>query len=496
MGQHLYKGICVYIISLVITGRNLTKKFDDRTLFSKIDFKLSGTKRVALVGRNGCGKSTLFKMIVGEEDITSGTISKVGEKIGYIPQEFDFPNEMVGIYLEGMLDNIWEYYRVEKLAKQLRFANFDPYQELKTLSEGQKMKVKVMELMLQEPTVLLIDEPTNHLDIEGIEWFERYIKTLQMPILMISHDRQFLNNVVHEIWEIEREGLIRYIGNYDNYKEEKLKLIDKWNDEYKAQERKRAQLEKLLENVRKIGSGHKRSRAISSAKSRIARLDKEKKEKYEKKVMKDVRMQTEVHRSKLMLRLGNVSKSYGKTKVFENLNMELRGGDKVWLFGPNGAGKTTLVKIVMGLEGLDSGEVKVGENIKIGYFSQIQKRVNSRRSIREEFITRTNCFYGSAGSYLSKFLFSEKDISGKSISQLSPGERARFEFAIFSFKDYDLLILDEPDNHLDIETKEILEGSIRQYKGTVLLVSHDRYFVANSGITSVLNLKDGELRNC
>jgi ATPase subunit of ABC transporter with duplicated ATPase domains len=176
--------------------------------------------------------------------------------------------------------------------------------------------------------------------------------------------------------------------------------------------------------------------------------------------------------------------------------MELRGGDKVWLFGPNGAGKTTLVKIVMGLEGLDSGEVKVGENIKIGYFSQIQKRVNSRRSIREEFITRTNCFYGSAGSYLSKFLFSEKDISGKSISQLSPGERARFEFAIFSFKDYDLLILDEPDNHLDIETKEILEGSIRQYKGTVLLVSHDRYFVANSGITSVLNLKDGELRNC
>jgi ATPase subunit of ABC transporter with duplicated ATPase domains len=478
----------------MISGKNLTKKFDDRTLFSNVDFKLSGKKKIGLVGRNGCGKSTLFKMIMGEEDITSGSISKVGEKIGYIPQEFDFPDEMVGIYLEEVLDNSWEYYKIDKLAKQLQFTHFDPYQNLNTLSEGQKMKVKLMELMLQDPTILLIDEPTNHLDIEGIEWFEKYVKTLQIPVLMISHDRQFLNNVVDEIWEIEREGLIRYVGNYDNYKEEKLKLIDKWNEEFKAQERKRAQLERLLENVRKIGDGHKRSRAVSSAKTRIARLDKDKKEKYEKKVMKNVKMYTEVHSSKLMLRLTDLTKYYGKTKVFENLNLEIRGGEKVWLFGPNGAGKSTLVKIVMGLETPTAGEVKVGENIKIGYFSQIQERIKSRKNIKDEFIDRTNCFYGAVGNYLSKFLFSEKDITEKLVSQLSPGERARFEFAIFSFKDYDLLILDEPDNHLDIETKEVLEQSLRDYKGTILLVSHDRYFVGNSGITSVLNLKDGVLK--
>ncbi len=478
----------------MISGKNLTKKFDDRTLFSNVDFKLSGKKKIGLVGRNGCGKSTLFKMIMGEEDITSGSISKVGEKIGYIPQEFDFPDEMVGIYLEEVLDNSWEYYKIEKLAKQLQFTHFDPYQNLNTLSEGQKMKVKLMELMLQDPTTLLIDEPTNHLDIEGIEWFEKYVKTLQIPVLMISHDRQFLNNVVDEIWEIEREGLIRYVGNYDNYKEEKLKLIDKWNEEFKAQERKRAQLERLLENVRKIGDGHKRSRAISAAKTRIARLDRDKKEKYEKKVMKNVKMYTEVHSSKLMLRLTDLTKYYGKIKVFEDLNLEIRGGEKVWLFGPNGAGKSTLVKIVMGLETPTAGEVKVGENIKIGYFSQIQERIKSRKNIKDEFIDRTNCFYGAVGNYLSKFLFSEKDITEKLVSQLSPGERARFEFAIFSFKDYDLLILDEPDNHLDIETKEVLEQSLRDYKGTILLVSHDRYFVGNSGITSVLNLKDGVLK--
>ena len=479
----------------MLSAKNVTKKFDDRTLFSNIEFKLSGKKKVGLVGRNGCGKSTLFRMITGEEETTSGNISKTGERIGYIPQEFEFPDEMVGIYLEEILVNTWEYFKIEKLAKQLQFTNFDPYQELNTLSEGQKMKVKLMELMLQEPTVLLIDEPTNHLDIEGIEWFEKYIKSLPIPVLMISHDRQFLNNVIDEIWEIEREGLIKYVGDYDNYKEEKLRLIDKWNDEYKAQERKRGQLEKLLANVRKIGDGHKRSKAISSAKSRIARLDKEKKSKYEKKVMRNVKMQTEVHKSKLMLRLEDISKSYGDTKVFENLNMELRGGDKVWLFGPNGAGKTTLVKIVMGIEKPDSGVVKIGENMKIGYFSQIQKRSTSKKNIMEEFIARTNCFYGAVGTYLGKFLFSEKDIKEKGLSQLSPGERARFEFAIFSYNDYDLLILDEPDNHLDIETKEVLEQSLRDYKGTILLVSHDRYFVGNSGITSVLNLKEGVLRN-
>lgn len=479
----------------MLSAKNVTKKFNDRTLFSNIEFKLSGKKKVGLVGRNGCGKSTLFRMITGEEETTSGNISKTGERIGYIPQEFEFPDEMVGIYLEEILVNTWEYFKIEKLAKQLQFTNFDPYQELNTLSEGQKMKVKLMELMLQEPTVLLIDEPTNHLDIEGIEWFEKYIKSLPIPVLMISHDRQFLNNVIDEIWEIEREGLIKYVGDYDNYKEEKLRLIDKWNDEYKAQERKRGQLEKLLANVRKIGDGHKRSKAISSAKSRIARLDKEKKSKYEKKVMRNVKMQTEVHKSKLMLRLEDISKSYGDTKVFENLNMELRGGDKVWLFGPNGAGKTTLVKIVMGIEKPDSGVVKIGENMKIGYFSQIQKRSTSKKNIMEEFIARTNCFYGAVGTYLGKFLFSEKDIKEKGLSQLSPGERARFEFAIFSYNDYDLLILDEPDNHLDIETKEVLEQSLRDYKGTILLVSHDRYFVGNSGITSVLNLKEGVLRN-
>ncbi len=478
----------------MIVAKNLAKKFDERTLFTNVNFKVTGNKKIGIVGRNGSGKTTLLKMINSFEDITDGHLDITNENIGYIPQEFSFPDEMVGIYLESKLEYIWDYYKIEKLASQLNFTNFDPYQELKTLSEGQKMKVKLIEMMLSEPTTLFIDEPTNHLDMEGIEWFEKYIKSLNISVVMISHDRTFLNNVVDEIWEIERKGLIRYVGNYDNYKEEKFHLIDKWNTEFKAQERKRAQLEKLLENVKKIGDGKRRSRAVSAAKTRISRIDKDKKYKYTSENIQSIKIETEVHKSKLMLRLSDVSKSYGKNKVFDKLNLELRGGEKIWLFGPNGAGKSTLVKIITGVEKADKGEVKVGENINIGYFSQIQSNINSKNSILDEFISRTGCYFGSAYGYLDKFLFKKEDVI-KGVSKLSPGERARFEFAIFTFFDYDILILDEPDNHLDIETKEVLEESLREYKGTMLLVSHDRYFVGNSGITKVLNLNNGILKD-
>jgi ATP-binding cassette, subfamily F, member 3 len=310
---------------------------------------------------------------------------------------------------------------------------------------------------------------------------------------MISHDRTFLNNVVDEIWEIERKGIIKYIGNYDYYQQEKARLVEKWNKEYKAQEKKREQIEKLIENVRKLGDGKKRGKAVRAAKTRLRRLDENKKEGFTLETMDNINIEAEVHRSKLMLRLENLSKSYGSNKVFKNLNLEVRGGEKIWLFGPNGGGKSTLVKIISGLENADEGEVTLGENISIGYFSQVQSNIKNGKNILEEFINRTGCFYGKAFGYLKKFLFKRDDLN-KNITQLSPGERARFEFAVFSYFDYDMLILDEPDNHLDIETKEVLEESLSQYKGTMLLVSHDRYFVGNSGITKVLNLKEGSLK--
>jgi ATP-binding cassette subfamily F protein 3 len=476
----------------MIVVNNLTKRYDEMTLLDDVNFFIPKNKKIGLVGKNGCGKTTLFKLLNKLEEPTKGSVNISNEHIGYIPQQFSFPDEMVGVYLEDCLKFHSDFYKIDMLLSKLQFENYDPYQMIDTLSEGQKMKIKLIEIMLQEPTTLLIDEPTNHLDIEGIEWFEEYINSLDISVMMISHDREFLNNVVDEIWEIEKEGIIKYIGNYDYYQEEKARLIEKWNKQYKEQERKRKQLEKLLSNVRKLGDGKKRGRAVSAAKTRIRRLDENKKQMFVKESIDNIEIDAQVHKTKLMLRLTNVSKSYGNNLVFENLDLEVRGGEKIWLFGPNGAGKSTLVKIINGIEKADSGNVRLGDNIKVGYFSQIQKENDTGNTVLEEFSSRTNCFYGKAYGYLEKFLFKKKDLD-KYISMLSPGERARFEFAIFSFYDYDMLILDEPDNHLDIETKEVLEQSLDEFKGTMLLVSHDRYFVSNSGIDKVLNLKDGKL---
>lgn len=477
----------------MITGKNISKHYSDTDILTDISFKLGNRVKVGLVGKNGCGKSTLMKLIAGVEELSKGSIDMQEERIGYIPQEFTFPNEMAGEYLEKKLDTKWDYYKIENLVAKLNFHNYDPYQNLNTMSEGQKMKIKLIETLLDDPTTLLIDEPTNHLDIEGIMWFEDYINHLNKTVLMISHDRSFINHTVDEIWEIEKRQIYRFVGDYDNYKTEKLKLIDKWNQEYVMFLKKKAQLEKLIENARKIKDGKARGKAVSSAKKRMDReVTSQAKTKYENKVIDNVEFETNAHAGKLMVKFQNVSKSYGDKTIFKNMDFELRGKEKIWLYGPNGAGKTTMVKLIMGDEKPTSGDIRIGENIKVGYFSQVQSHLENKREVLDEFMEKTGCFYGQAYGYLNQFLF-DKESTRKRIEHLSPGERARFAFSIFAYNDYDLLILDEPDNHLDIETKEVIEHSLSEFKGSVLLVSHDRYFVEMVGIDKVLNLRDGKL---
>lgn len=476
----------------MIAAKSVTKSYDGKELLTKVDFKISNGRKIGLVGKNGCGKTTLFKIISGVEEANEGNVEMQNEKIFYIPQEFSFPDELVGEYLEKLLESKYEFYKIEMIASQLNW-KIDLYQDIKTLSEGQKMKLKLTEALLSDPTTLLIDEPTNHLDIEGILWFEHYVRDLRINVIMISHDRSFLNNTVDEIWEIERGKIIKFVGDYDNYREEKLRLIDKWDQEYTLFLKRKSQLEKLLENVRKIKDGIARGNAVSSAKKKIEReITNNEKVKYESKKIRDVRFETEVHNSKLMIRFENVSKRYGTKEIFNNVSFDIRGKEKIWLFGPNGAGKSTIVKMIMEEEAPSEGIITIGNNIKIGYFSQVQSGLNSKNTLQEEFIEKTGCYFGKAYGYLEKFLFDKESVQ-KRIDQLSPGERARFAFSIFAYNNYDLLILDEPDNHLDIETKEVIEKSLREFTGTILLVSHDRYFVESVGIDKVFNLKEGTL---
>ncbi|MBU1085412.1 MAG: ribosomal protection-like ABC-F family protein [Candidatus Beckwithbacteria bacterium] len=473
----------------MIVGTKLEKSFTTGSVFTDISFKLGNGKKIGLVGTNGCGKTTLFKIIVGLEEADHGNLQTNQELIGYIPQEFNFPNISVGAYLKKSLDHDWETYRIDELVNKLSFNNYNPRQKISSLSEGQQMKIKMIEVLLTEPTTLLIDEPTNHLDIEGIQWFENYIKKLNITVALISHDRQFLNNVVDEIWEIEKQGMLKFVGNYDDYQQGKLNLIEKQGKEYKLFIKKKASLERLLANARKKSDGKSRGKAIRSAKKRIVRETKGENEKHEysKETIANLNFQTNITHLKVMLKLDSVSMSYGKTDVFKNLSFSIFGGEKAWLFGPNGAGKTTIVKMILGKEEATTGEVQLGERMKIGYFAQKQTHLNYESSLLEHYLDETHCPYDKAFGNLKKFLFQNDELK-KKVKNLSPGQRARFAFAIFAYNNYDFLILDEPTNHLDIETKEVIEQSLSDFKGTLLLVSHDRYFVEKVGITKPINI--------
>ena len=478
----------------MIIGTKLSKSYNKDYVFKDVSFKLGNGKKIGIVGENGSGKTTLLKILAKLEEADDGNLQNNQEKIGYIPQEISFDSDTTEKCLVNSLDNDWDTYKIDQLISQLKFENYDPGHKISTLSEGQKMKLKMVEILLQEPTILLIDEPTNHLDIKGIKWFENYIKKIDMTVALISHDRQFLNNVVDEIWEIEQQRMLKFVGNYDNYQLEKIKHIDKQDQEYKLFLKKKASLEQLLENARKKSDGKSRGKAVRAAKKRIVRETEGEAEKkqYSKDKMKNINFKTDISHPKLMLRLSSLTKQYQEPEVFNNLTLSIFGGDKAWLLGPNGAGKTTIVKLILGKEKATQGEVQLGENIKIGYFAQKQTYLNYENNLLDQYLEDTGCPYGKAFGNLQQFLFKKDDLK-KRVKNLSPGQRARFAFSIFAYNDYDFLILDEPTNHLDIETKEVIEKSLSEFKGTLLLVSHDRYFVERVGMTKVIKLEQGRL---
>jgi ATP-binding cassette subfamily F protein 3 len=472
----------------MIIGTGIHKQFIGSPILENVSFKLGNNKKIALVGKNGCGKSTLFKIIAGILPYDSGTVITTSETLAYIPQELDFPNITVKEFLESCLENQWESYKIEIITDQLGFNNYSENQLISTLSEGQKMKLKLTQVMLLDPSVILIDEPTNHLDIDGILWFEDYIKNLNKTVLMISHDRQFLNNTVSEVWEIENHKLSVFVGDYDHYKEEKAKLIGKWSEEYVLFEKKKAKLKALYDRF----AG---TYGVKAVKSRIAREIEGTNEKlpYVSRKIKEIDFKPGITHAKRMVQFKKMTKTYdGERFIFKDFDFELRGGEKVWLFGPNGAGKSTLVKMILGLESPTSGEVINGENLSIGYFAQKQNQLKYDKSLLDNFLELTHCEYSEVYGALRRFSFDGDELKMR-VKDLSPGQRARFAFAIFTYHKYDMLILDEPDNHLDIETKEVIEQSLREYKGTLFLISHDRYFVESILPTSILYLKNGQI---
>ncbi len=377
---------------------------------------------------------------------------------------------------------------------QLEFKNYDIFQTLNTLSPGQKMKSMLARLLIKQPTILLLDEPTNHLDIDGILWFEKFVQKFEGVCIIISHDRAFLNNVVNVIFEIDEKKLYTWHGNYDEYLIQKDRYKLERAEQLKAQERKRAQLEKLIENSRKIKDGKKRGKAIRAAEKRMEReVTRNEITEYQAMSVSKFSIDGIVHQKKRILKVNNLGFGYtSDNMLLQNLDLEIYGNEVLWLFGPNGIGKTTLIKLITGQLKPVTGEIRWGESITWDYFSQEQKHLNFEQTVESYFFENTNINFNQSFKYMDKFLFT-KDMRYKKIKNLSPGQRARLSFAAFSSGNYDCLILDEPTNHLDIRTKEVIEESLKEFKGAIILISHDRYFAENLEPNRILTIEDRTL---
>ncbi len=482
-------------IAGMISFSHVHKEIPSGLLLEDITFVLGNKEKVGLIGQNGCGKTTLFRLITGEEPYDRGYVTIQDETIAYLPQLFEFPSGIevreYGRQIAASLNA--DYYLFEKNVSRFDFDDVNLDTDVGKLSSGQKMKVKIAELLLQQPTILIMDEPTNHLDIDGILWMEQFIKEFDGIVFMVSHDRSFLDNTVTRIFEIDEKKLHVFVGGYTDYVMQKEHWVEERRKEYKRQEKKRGQLERLIENSRRIKDGKARGRAVRSAKKRMEReVLRSEVSQYRRDTVTDVDFRGMSHTGKLMLRLQNISQAYDTHKVLDTVSFEMRGKERLWLFGPNGVGKSTLLNIITGTSAPSSGTVEIGQSVRWGYFRQNQEHLPFDATVKEFFVKHTTVTENRLPGVLKKYLF-PVDYFSRRIGSLSPGERARLAFAVFAQQELDLLFLDEPTNHLDIWTKQAIETSLQNYQGALLLVSHDRYFVEQVGVDRVVTITDGKL---
>ena len=504
---------------ILLNGTNLKKMFFDETLFSEVSFNISDKDKIGFVGINGAGKSTLFKIINGISDSDEGEIFKNKlTKIGYLDQytciesENTIMEEMLDAYrevidIERELEDI--HYEIEnkqgdidalvkrQTALQDRFGELDGYRyksivkstlvglgfseddfdrRVDTLSGGQKTRVSLGKLLLSDSNLLLLDEPTNHLDIASVEWLEGFLSNYKGAFVVISHDRYFLDRVTNRTFEMESGKLRTYNGSYSEYV--KQREIEKKTEErnYINTQREIDRLNDIVEQQRRWN----REKNIKTAESKQKVIDK-----LEKTLIKPVYDTEDIGFSFTSSEGGgndvliteNLGMSFDGNEIFRNCDMHITKGEKVFLLGANGCGKTTIIKNIIGRYEPTEGTVKIGANIKIGYYDQIQENLSHDKDIfteiRDEFPKLNNTQIRNA---LAVFLFRGDDVF-KEIKTLSGGERARVELTKLMLKPANFLLMDEPTNHLDIQSREALEKALSDYDGTMLMVSHDRYFI-------------------
>ena len=520
---------------IVLSCNNLNKSFGIDLVLENINFTVNENDKIGIIGVNGTGKTTLFKIISGIYGYDSGDIYTSKDcEIGYLEQNTNFHSENTIFeevlevfkdiidmenYLRELEDKIAkessnsnstnleklmnEYsnklelfsdingygYKSEAkgILKGLGFSDEDMSKPISILSGGEKTRVLLGKLLLKKPNLLLLDEPTNHLDSEAIEWLEVFLKQYKGTVILISHDRYFLDQVVNRIFEIHNKKLKSYNGNYSKFLELSATEKEIEQKKYDDQQKEIKKQEESIERLKAYG----REKHLKRARSKEKSLDKveilDKPESYRKKAK--IEFNPTITSGNDVLKLRNVSMGYGERILFKDLNLDIYRGEKVALIGANGIGKSTLFKIIMEELTPYSGEIKFGTNVNVSYFHQEQKTLDLNNTIIDEIWNNNpNLTQTSIRNMLGSFLFQGEEVF-KQISTLSGGERARIAILKLILSNANLLLLDEPTNHLDIDSKEVLEQALSGYTGTIFTISHDRYFL-NTVVDKVLVLDE------
>ena len=521
---------------MILSVQHISKSFLEVPVLSDITFHLEKGDRAAIVGINGAGKSTLLKIMIGEMKPDEGSVSFARETtIGYLAQNQDLGFE--GTIYEELLTVKKDMVELEKkialdekLMEQLtgeelnqvvieyndlltRFQNSNGFSykgeitgvlrglgfaaeafdhEVRTLSGGQKTRVALAKLLLEKPDIILLDEPTNHLDIAAIRWLETYLSNYRGTVLIVSHDRYFLDKTVNHIIEIENTHATVFNGNYSFYSEEKKKLRDQQWHQYLNNQAEIRHQEEVIAKLKQFN----REKSIKRAESREKQLAK--KEVLEKPVelRDDMRLTLKpcIRSGRDVMQVRHLAKAFDGNRLFDDITFDVLRGEHVAIIGSNGTGKSTLLKIIIGQIAADSGTVRFGTNVHIGYYDQEHHVLNDANTVFEEIAeAHPDMTNTEIRNLLASFLFTGEDVF-KRIADLSGGEKGRVSLAKLMLSEANFLILDEPTNHLDMVSKDVLENALNSYEGTVLYVSHDRYFM-NRTASRILSLTDRMMLN-
>lgn len=506
---------------------NIIKNYGLKNVLNGMNLTLKTGERAAIIGCNGAGKSTVLKIIMKQENISAGTINiRKNATIGILRQiyEYEETNPNVYTFLQRSFEHFFELEtKLKKLENEMSYEKNDEKmsellqkygnvqqkyiqmggydiqekfnkicsglqinekmlnQNYNDLSGGEKTIVNLGALLLKEPSILLLDEPTNHLDMEKLEWLEKFLKEYKGTILMASHDRYFLDKIATKTILLENGKEKIYFGNYSYFLKEDEKRTLAEFENYKNQQKMIKKMKESIKTLRKFGELAKNEMFFKRAKSiekKLAKIEQLPQVDLEQKTLLNFKLNIDSRSGKDVVIINNLNKNFESKNIFENANLQIHYGEKIALIGKNGTGKSTLLKIIMNEDCEYTGEIKIGQSVNIGYIPQEIKFEDNSQTILNFFEQFDNRNETEIRTSLAKYMFRGNDVF-KKVSSLSGGEKVRLILAKLLKQNINFLILDEPTNHIDIETRELLEEAIKEYSGTVLFVSHDRYFINN-----------------